>query len=304
MNNADLKDSSLLSIAVVGAGSIGSAFAYQLAKAGHDVTVIARPASLRLQQVQRDGGIVLKTGEKAETRVAGKIEGQTAYDLVIVTTLAHQVDGLMPELQHSKARAIHFMFNVFDPERLQALIGSDRCSFGMPFVMAALGNDGKLGLTISPSRKTLHGDERWVKLFADTRIPSAFEPDMLLWLRCHVPLCIAMESVSVRARQRGGGASWSDAVAVARGLHGGFTIIESLGYRLYPREKTRLKNAPTFVIACFLWFVSRIPSFRDLLATGKRECCELIDVMVLAASKAPFPLDASAKSLTEIRPAD
>ena len=55
-----------LSIAVIDAGKIGSTFAYQLARAGHDVTVIARPDSLRLQQLQRDQGIILKTGERAE----------------------------------------------------------------------------------------------------------------------------------------------------------------------------------------------------------------------------------------------
>ena len=52
-----------LSIAVLGVGKIGSVFAYQLARAGHRVTVIARPGSTRLQQLRRDNCIVLKTGE-------------------------------------------------------------------------------------------------------------------------------------------------------------------------------------------------------------------------------------------------
>ncbi len=51
-----------LSIAVIGIGGIGSTFAYYLARAGHDVTVVARPGSPRLQQLQREGGIVRDTG--------------------------------------------------------------------------------------------------------------------------------------------------------------------------------------------------------------------------------------------------
>jgi 2-dehydropantoate 2-reductase len=37
-----------LSIAIVGAGRIGSSFADQLARASHQVTVVARPGSTRL----------------------------------------------------------------------------------------------------------------------------------------------------------------------------------------------------------------------------------------------------------------
>jgi 2-dehydropantoate 2-reductase len=44
-----------LRIAILGGGKIGSAFAFQLARTGgHDVTVIARPGSVRLAQLERD----------------------------------------------------------------------------------------------------------------------------------------------------------------------------------------------------------------------------------------------------------
>ena len=41
-----------LQIAILGPGRIGSAFAFHLARdGGHDVTVIARPSSMRLEQL-------------------------------------------------------------------------------------------------------------------------------------------------------------------------------------------------------------------------------------------------------------
>jgi 2-dehydropantoate 2-reductase len=293
-----------LSIAVIGVGRIGSTFAFHLARAGHHMTAVARTGSVRLQQLRRDRGIVNKTGERAEMHVADKLDEFTAYDLVVVTTLAHQVGALLPDLQRSKARCVHFMFNTFDPERLQGAMGGHRCSFGMPFVMATLDGEGKLHSTLNPGQKTLHSDPRWVELFAGAGIPSAFEADMLLWLRCHVPMCVAMESISVAAERRGGGASWAESMGVARGLHGGFAVIKGLGYRLYPSAKSLLDSSPLFLLACMLWFASRIASFRELLATGVNECRVLADAMVAAAADAKPALPAAVAAVLAMKPTE
>ncbi|OHV03635.1 ketopantoate reductase family protein [Mycobacterium talmoniae] len=50
-------------IAVIGPGGIGSTFAFQLANAGHQITVVARGA--RLDQLRCDGAIVTADGERA-----------------------------------------------------------------------------------------------------------------------------------------------------------------------------------------------------------------------------------------------
>jgi 2-dehydropantoate 2-reductase len=291
-----------LSIALIGAGAIGSTFANQLARAGHDVTVVARPGSPRLQQLQRDQGIVDKSGERTATGVAEALDEQHPYDLVVVTTLAHQVDAVLPALQRSQARCVHFMFNTFDPERLQAAFGDARCTFGMPFVAATLDADGRLNATISAARKTLHGDRRWVALFAGAGLPSTFEPDMPLWLRCHVPLCIAMESISVAGQRRGGRASWTEATTVAHGVKGAFAIIRGSGYRLHP-AKTMVDAAPAVLLAGMLWTVSRITSFRDLLATGVNECRALIDLVVAAGLKTRPALADAVSAVRAMKPA-
>jgi 2-dehydropantoate 2-reductase len=291
-----------LSIAVVGAGAIGSTFANQLARAGHDVTVVARPGSPRLQQLQRDQGVVVKSGERTPVGVAEALDEQRPYDLVVVTTLAHQVDAVLPALQRSHAACVHFMFNTFDPERLRAAMGEGRCTFGMPFVAATLDDQGRLHPTISAARKTLHGDRRWVALFAQAGLPSAFEADMPLWLRSHVPLCIAMESISVASRRRGRGAAWAEAMVVARGVHGAFAIIRGSGYRLHP-AKAAINAAPAVLLAGMLWTVSRITSFRDLLATGVNECRALIDLVVAAGLAAQPALPADAAAVRAMKPA-
>ena len=275
-----------LRIAVLGVGSIGSTFAFQLARAGHhDVTLVARPDSERLAQLRRDGGIVNTKAERAEARVMDSLDETIPYDLVLVTLLAHQVDAVLPALKRSVAKSVLFMFNQFDPERLRDLTGPERCSFGMPFVQATLSADGVLKSTIGAGGQKSKMDSRqWVELFAAAGLPAIFEPRMLLWLRCHVPLCIAFESVSVAGVQRGGGASWGEAMVIAHGMQESFRLIRRLGYELYPVGKARLNASPVWAVAGILWGISRIRSFRELLATGVGECRALVDVLVQHAS--------------------
>lgn len=282
-----MPSSTPLTIAVVGVGGIGSTFAFKLALAGgHNVTVVARPGSSRLDQLRRHDGIVDIKGERATVRILDALDEQTPYDLIIVTLLAHQVDAVLPALRRSAATSVQFMFNNFDPERLVDAIGSERCSFGMPFVQAQLDADGKLKATIGAAgQKTLMGTQRWVDLFGEAGLPAALERDMALWLRCHVPLCVAFESVSVAAQKRGGGASWREALTLARGVQEGFALLNGLGYPIYPRTKAWLNALPAWVLAPVLWFMSRIKSFRELLATGENECQALVDVMLAATAR-------------------
>lgn len=284
-------EGSPLAIAVIGPGGIGSTFAYQLSRAGHDVTVVARPGSARLAVLERDGGIVRDSGERAAMRVTAPLDEDSGYDLVIVTTPVHQLEPLIEPLKRSRASCVHFMFNIFDPETLQQRLSGRECTFGMPFVMGSLDKEGRLNARISGSRRTLHSDQRWVTLFDNAGIPSAFEPEMMSWLRSHVPMCIAMESISVAGQRRGKGASIGEARIVAAGLRAGFIIIKGLGYRLHPSKK-RISETPTVLLAAI---------FRELLATGVRECVDLIGTMAAAAGKKPALAEA-AKALISTTP--
>ena len=282
-----------LRVAVLGAGKIGSTFAFQLARfGGHDVTAVARPGSERLEQLRRDGGIVDIKGERASVRVVDALDEDIPYDLVIVTLLAHQADALLPTLQRSAAKCVQFMFNTFHPERLQDAMGAERCAFGMPFVQATLTSDGKLKATIGAAgQKTIVSEQRWVDVFNAAGLRAALEPDMPLWLRCHVPLCVAFESVAVAAERRGGGASWGQAIVLARGVHVAFSLIKGLGYRVYPGAKKLIDRSPAPLLAAALWCMSRLAAFREVLATGEDECRTLVDVMAAAAPLARPPVD-------------
>lgn len=287
MSYRDKQAGSGLRIAVIGVGGIGSAYAFQLSRIGkHQVTAIARPASLRYEQLIRDGAIVNTAGERAEVQVADKLDEELAYDLVLVTLLAHQVSSVLPALQRSTAKAFLFMFNNFEPEELRDAIGTERCCFGMPFIQARLNHDGKLSAKIGAGgQKSKIDRQRFVEVFQSAGLPAVVEANMLLWLRCQVPLGAAFESVSVAAMRRGAGASWKESMVIARGARESFTLIQQLGYRLYPSGKAFFHASPPWVLAAVLWSVSRIPSFRELLATGLNECRALVDTLVAYASR-------------------
>jgi 2-dehydropantoate 2-reductase len=284
-----------LRIAIVGAGQIGSAFAFQLARIGnYNVSVIARPGSDRLLQLRRDGAIIDIKGAQAPVSVYDTLDEKIPYDLVIVTLLAHQANAVLPNLRRSAARCIQFMGNTFDPARLQAAVGIERCAFGMPFIQAALSPEGRLKASIGAGgQKTIMDQQRWVDIFNAAGLPAALETNMPLWLRCHVPLCVAFQSVSVAGMNRGGGASWGEALVVARGVRASFKLIKALGYNIYPHTKMVLAGSPIAAVAAIVWFTSRIRSFRELLATGKAECCALIETMVAAAPLSKTPIDVS-----------
>ncbi len=287
-NAVNTSSSQSLNIAIVGMGGIGSLFAFQFSSMGHHaVTAIARQGSPRFQQLQRDGGVVDARGRRGDMKISDRLDESIAYDLVIVTLPDHQVGAVLPALQRSAAKWVQFMFNTFDPERLQTAVGAHRCSFGMPFVQGSIDSNGRLNAKIGAvGQKTIMNSQLWVDVFNASGLPSKLEPDMLLWLRCHVPLCIAFESVSVAGVRRNGGASWSEAMVIAHGVKESFTLIRRLGYRLYPAGKARLDRSPAFVTASMLWSMSRIPSFRNLLATGINECRALVNTLVAAVPKA------------------
>jgi 2-dehydropantoate 2-reductase len=290
-----------LSVAVIGAGRIGSAFAYQLRRAGHDVTVVARPGSRRLAQLQRDRGIVLTAGDRASVTVADHLDEQEPFDLVIVTTLAHQVDALLPALQRSQARCVHFMFVTPEAERLRSAVGARRATFGMAAVLATLDSDGRLGLTI-PKAKAMQGDQRWVDLFQAAGMPSTLERDMGRWLRSQTPLTIAMEGVAVAGMRHKRGATWAEAKTGARGLRAGFSILRELGETPYPGSKNQISRAPRFVLTLILWGVSR-SRYRETVGNSAEECRGLIDLLAAEGGQSPA-LRKAVDAVLALRPAD
>lgn len=275
-----------LNIAILGVGRIGSAIAFQLSRTGnHKITGIARPHSARLAQLRRDGGIMKIKGQHANIEIVASLDETIPYDLLIITLLGHQFQPILPALKRSAAKRILCMFNTFNPERLIPILGPNRIAFGMPFIQADITPSGQLQAKITGigTQRTILSTQFCVDLFNKSGLPATFEPYMPLWLRCHAPICVAMESIAMAGYQRGKGASWGEARGVAEGINASYELVQGVGYDVYPKMKKRVASCPVVVLAFGLWLLSRVKSFRELLATGSPECDAIIDDMIDAA---------------------
>lgn len=284
-----------MKIAVVGLGGIGSTFAFRLAKAGHEVTAVAR--GQRLEQLQRDGAVVSATGERAAVVASAALDPTIAWDLVLVTVLVSQVDAVLPALAASSARTVMFMFNTFEPfERLREVVGPARFAFGFPAILARVDGGVLKSEIVSRGMVTTVTDPAWAEVFTGAGIAATVHADMESWLRTHAAMVVPFMILSGLSYARQAGVSWTEATNLARAMHEGLGLVRALGNTITPAPMGVLNWLPTSVVASLLWTVSRVGGvLRQAGAAGFGEPRALIDAMVAAA---PGPLPA----LMAVRP--
>lgn len=274
-------------IAVLGAGAIGSTFAWYLARGGHQVTVIARGA--RLARLQADQGLTMASGERTPVDVAAALDEAMPWDLVLVTVLATQVGAVLPALGRSAARKVMFMFNTFEPlEPLREAVGTERFEFGFPGGVFTRLIDGKMHTQVRVG--TTAGSEAWARVFSDAGIPSVSEPDMQSWLRTHAALVVPLMAIGTTVYARGSGISWREAASHALAFATGFRIVRAMGNELRPVSVAKLSRLPSLLVTALLWAMSRSKMLRELGELGAAEPRMLIDMMSAARPELAGPL--------------
>jgi 2-dehydropantoate 2-reductase len=90
-----------MKFAVVGAGAIGGYLGAKLARAGEDVTFIAR--NRNLEAIRANGfKLLLEDGSEEHAPTARAVQNMSEagpQDVVLLTVKAHQVGDLLPELR-------------------------------------------------------------------------------------------------------------------------------------------------------------------------------------------------------------
>jgi 2-dehydropantoate 2-reductase len=276
-----------MKIAILGPGAIGSTFAFQLSRAGHDVTVIARGA--RLQWLEKERAIVRSDGARAAVTVARAVDPAVPFDLLLVTVLATQVDAVLPSLRASAARRVMFMFNTFEPlEPLREAVGAARFCFGFPAGVFTLLIDGKIHTQIRSGTTVDHTE--FAELFSAAGVPTVVERDMHSWLRSHAALVIPLMSIGVLVDARDRGITFREALLHARAFARGFEIVRRAGHAVLPTQVASVSKLPRGVLAALLWLLSRTKMLRDLGRLGPTEARMLIDMMHRAAPDMAAPL--------------
>jgi 2-dehydropantoate 2-reductase len=271
-----------MKIVVVGAGRIGSAFAFRLRRAGHDVVVVAR--GVRLDLLRREGAIVSVSGERAPVQVVAALDVSIPYDLVLVTVLGHQVDSLLPVLRASAGKTVMFMFNTFENiDRWRDAIGAGRFAFGFPNIIAFL-VDGKLRSVVDgPGMVTTLTSAPWAALFKQAGLPTEVELDMNSYLRSHVAFVVPTMVAGLLTWQRRTDLTWTEASRLTGALKEGLSLVQGLGHTPKPGFVALLAWLPSFVLTPLLWVAGRTRAVKDLGEFGPAEVRVLIDAMADAA---------------------
>ncbi|PKL16356.1 MAG: ketopantoate reductase family protein [Spirochaetae bacterium HGW-Spirochaetae-5] len=122
-------------ILMYGAGAIGSIFAGQIAKAGYDVTMLAR--NTRYRELKENGLIltdsITKKVEVLSIPVIDSLAENDIYDYVFAVVQNTQIDSILPVL--AKNRSANIVFVVNNPSGYQKYIdsvGYERVMIGFP----------------------------------------------------------------------------------------------------------------------------------------------------------------------------
>jgi 2-dehydropantoate 2-reductase len=146
-----VRDIRAIRVAILGSGAVGGYYGAKLARAGHDVTFIARGAhlaALRAHGMQirspMVGDFVVRARAEEDTKAVGFV------DLVIVAVKAYDNDTALPMLTPmvGPETAVLTLQNGVDSAReVAAVVGEDRTLGGTTYIATALSAPGVIEQT-------------------------------------------------------------------------------------------------------------------------------------------------------------
>ncbi len=133
-------------IVIVGAGGVGGYFGAKLARAGEDVTLLARGA--HLAAIQRDGlrvRSVLEGEFVAKPVAVGDLTGSAAADAVLLCVKSFDTDEALARVRPvvgPETPVLTLQNGIEGPERIDAVLGAGHALGGVAYVFAAIDAPG------------------------------------------------------------------------------------------------------------------------------------------------------------------
>jgi 2-dehydropantoate 2-reductase len=262
-----------LSIAIIGAGGIGTGLAFLLSKSKHRVTLVARNA--RLAQLKAANNVIEVTpsGERVTLHaVNDRLDTSVAYDAVILAVLHSHVAALLPDLRTSKAKKIITMFNIFAPlSPLRDALGAARFVPGFPAMDASVdASSGRLSVrAVGWPLSTIVTEPEWAAVLSAAGVPTAVEPQTESWLRTHVVVVALLLSSLVLSARQNRALSWSQASEFGRAVEEGFALITDLGGSVTPSWHKVFGYFHGILIAVLLFIATRFAGLRSFGANPR-----------------------------------
>lgn len=268
-----------MKILIYGAGVLGSFYAAQLHKGGHDVSILAR--GQRLADL-RKYGIVLESASSSQrtttqVNVVDNLAPEDAYDLVIVVMRKNQIVSVLPTLAANKhtPNVLFMGNNAAGPNEMIEILGPERIMLGF----GGLGGlkDGHIIRHLAgPKQKTapitlgeLDGQttprlKHIAAAFIKAGVPVSLSPNIDTWLKSHA----ALVSPLANALYLAGGdiyrlARTRDGIVLAiRAIREGFRVLKAQGVVITPSALKVFKWLPEPIL---------VPLMRAVLNTKRAE---------------------------------
>jgi len=285
-------------ILVCGVGVIGSVYALRLAKAGHDVHVLARGE--RLQAIRETGlhihQIFLNEEESAEVGVLEEVNPGDRYDMVLVVVRSGQISKVLEKVATlSKPQACLVLGNnLGDYAEQEAIVGSDCFILGF----GAFGGYREGGTIVYLDGRSKKNPDRSARtkttlgiisqeasaaldmvrnIFDSAGLPWAVCDDMPSWLLCHAALVFPLAGGMYAAGgdQERVCRTRDAAVLGIRACKELLKALRSLGYRIEPKRlKTLLRTPEPFLVRMVMKALTgegaRVAMFAHANAPGGR----------------------------------
>lgn len=249
-----------MKVLVYGAGSIGSLYAALLARAGQEVTILARGE--RLAEI-REHGLRLEdaaTGERctAAIKVVERLDVDDTYDLVLVVLPKNRVSEVLPVLRENRRtpNIVFFGNNAAGPDEMVEALGRDRVLLGFPGAAATVLGDILHYLILSSQEQpTTIGEldgsksarvEALAEALEAAGFPVSVCSNMDAWLKTHAveisptadALYMAGGDIDRLVRTR-------DAlVLMVRAIREGHRVLAALGVPVVPRSHAVVRWLP------------------------------------------------------------
>ena len=181
-------------IVVVGAGGVGGYFAARLARAGQDVTVVARGA--HLDAIRKDGLRVRSAVEGEYTvkvTAVEKVDGLPPADAVLLCVKSFDTESATEQVRSivgTDTPVLSLQNGVDNEEKIDAILGPGRALGGVCYVFAAIEAPGVIAHSFAGTvvlgeldGRTTDRAERVRDAFAASGVPVALSNDIrrVLW---------------------------------------------------------------------------------------------------------------------------
>ena len=195
-----------MKILVLGAGVIGTTYAWQLSNAGHEVSMLVRKS--KKERIEREGFLLRYHDERQKKsgsieiayhpNVVDEFQASDNYDLIIVSVRAHQLDEILPDLAAGpgKADILFFGNNWWGEEKIRNFLSPEQYFFGFSRLVGGWRTENRIECIFfdNPELVTMLGErdgnitprlQNLRDLFETANLRPVISQDILGWLSIH-----------------------------------------------------------------------------------------------------------------------